>query len=169
MESMSYVNRYPYDIHDRFWKSYDRNDWTQLSTSSTIDLNDNNYYQPASIVMSTAATPKVGTDNLTFFWEPADKNAEYYIFLHFAEVEKLPANQSRQLEVTRNGELFYGPFTPDYLYTFTVYSAHAMSGGQYNFSIGKADANSDLPPILNAVEIYRVKEFSEAETNQEDG
>lgn len=162
-------NRYPRDIHDRFWSSDNRHDWTQLSTSSTIDLmiNDQNYYQPASIVMSTAATPIFGTD-LTFYWEPEDENAEYYIYMHFAEVEELPADQTRQLVVTRNGQLFGEPFTVDYLYTTTVYSQYAMSGGQYNFSIGNADANSDLPPILNAIEIYRVKEFPEQETNQDD-
>ncbi|KAM5579223.1 putative LRR receptor-like serine/threonine-protein kinase [Rosa sericea] len=160
--------RYPFDMHDRFWYSHSREDWTQLSTSSTIDLNQNDFYQPASIVMRTAATPKLATDDLSFFWLPADKNTEYYVYLHFAEVEELSANQSRQLEITMNGERFYGPFAPGYLETFTVWNKLAMSGGQYNFSVIKGAGNSDLQPILNAIEIYTVKEFSEQETNQDD-
>ncbi|KAK9923505.1 hypothetical protein M0R45_031921 [Rubus argutus] len=160
--------RYPFDMRDRFWIGYSREDWKQLSTSSTIDLNQNEFYQPGSVVMRTAATPKLATDDLSFFWLSADKNEEYYVYMHFAEFEELPANQSRQLEVTWNGELFYGPFAPTYLTTYSVWSARAMSGGQYNFSVVKAAGNSDLPPILNAIEIYRVKEFSEQETNQDD-
>ncbi|XP_024178652.2 LRR receptor-like serine/threonine-protein kinase IOS1 [Rosa chinensis] len=155
-------------MHDRFWYSHSREDWTQLSTASTIDLNQNDFYQPASDVMRTAATPKLATDDLSFFWLPAYKNAEYYVYMHFAEIEELSANQSRQLEITMNGELFYGPFAPGYLKTFTVWSTKAMSGGQYNFSVIKGAGNSDLQPILNAIEIYTVKEFSEQETNQDD-
>ncbi|KAL6134550.1 hypothetical protein ACLB2K_066781 [Fragaria x ananassa] len=159
--------RYPFDMHDRFWYSYSREDWVQLSTSSIIDLNRNNFYQPASDVMRTAATPKLATDDLIFSWLPANKNVEFYVYMHFAEVEEHPANQSRQPEITRNGELFYGPFAPDYLETYTVWSTKAMSG-QYNFSVRKGVGNSDLQPILNAIEIFTVKEFSEQETNQDD-
>lgn len=156
-------------MRDRFWDGYSHEDWKQLSTSATIDLNQNKFYQPGSVIMRTAATPKLATDDLSFFWLSANKNEEYYIYMHFAEFEELPANQSRQLEVTWNGELFYGPFSPTYLTTYSVWSIRAMSGGQYNFSVVKAAGNSDLPPILNAIEIYRVKEFSEQETNEDDG
>ncbi|XP_050384146.1 probable LRR receptor-like serine/threonine-protein kinase At1g51880 [Argentina anserina] len=158
--------RYPKDTYDRFWRSYSRDDWAQLRTSSIIDPNS---YEPASVVMRTAAIPKLATDDLSFYWlQPEDdKNAEFYIYMHFAEVEELPANQSRQLEITRNGDHFYGPFAPDYLETSSIFSTTAMSG-PYNFIVKKGAGNSDLQPILNAVEIYTVKEFSEQETNQDD-
>ncbi|KAI5336416.1 hypothetical protein L3X38_015683 [Prunus dulcis] len=159
--------RYPFDVHDRFWYAYDRDDWTQLSTSQTIDSGSSNDYQPPPIVMRTAATPRRANASLDFFWLPADDKASYYVYMHFAEVEKLQANQSRLQYITRNGQVFYELFAPDYLYTNTIFSPAALSGGQYNFSIRKAE-NSTLPPILNAIEIYTLKEFLELETNQED-
>ncbi|KAI5336935.1 hypothetical protein L3X38_016204 [Prunus dulcis] len=159
--------RYPFDVHDRFWYAYDRDDWTQLSTSQTIDSVSSNNYQPPPIVMRTAATPRRANASLDFLWLPANDKASYYVYIHFAEVEKLRANQSRLQYITRNGRFFYEFFAPDYLYTNTILSPAALSGGQYNFSIRKAE-NSTLPPILNAIEIYTLKEFLELETNQED-
>ncbi|XP_016652369.1 PREDICTED: putative leucine-rich repeat receptor-like serine/threonine-protein kinase At2g19230, partial [Prunus mume] len=159
--------RYPFDVPDRFWYTYDRDDWTQLSTSQTTDSGSSNDYQPPPIVMRTAATPRSANASLDFFWLPADDKASYYVYMHFAEVEKLRANQSRLQYITRNGQVFYELFAPDYLYTSTIFSPAALSGGQYNFSIRKAE-NSTLPPILNAIEIYTLKEFLELETNQED-
>ncbi|ONI15027.1 hypothetical protein PRUPE_3G021900 [Prunus persica] len=166
---MKYRNlfRYPFDVHDRFWYAYDRDDWTQLSTSQTIDSGSSNDYQPPPIVMRTAATPRRANAPLDFFWLPADDKASYYVCMHFAEVEKLQANQSRLQYITRNRRVFYELFALDYLYTNTIFSPAALSGGQYNFSIRKAE-NSTLPPILNAIEIYTLKEFLELETNRED-
>ncbi|BBG98666.1 Leucine-rich repeat transmembrane protein kinase protein [Prunus dulcis] len=159
--------RYPFDVHDRFWYAYDRDDWTQLSTSQTIDSGSSNDYQPPPIVMRTAATPRRANASLDFFWLPADDKASYSVYMHFAEVEKLQANQSRLQYITRNGQVFYELFAPDYLYTNSIFSPAALSGGKYNFSIRKAE-NSTLPPILKAIEIYTLKEFLELETNQED-
>ncbi|VVA24297.1 PREDICTED: probable LRR receptor [Prunus dulcis] len=107
------LSRYPDDIYDRFWYGYDRDEWTQLNTSSSI--NTNNTYQPSSAVMTTAATPKNVDDSLNIFWLPSDNSGKYYIYMHFAEVEKLQGNESRQLNITTNGEPYFGPFAPDYL------------------------------------------------------
>ncbi|CAB4302978.1 unnamed protein product [Prunus armeniaca] len=158
--------RYPDDKYDRFWYGYDRDEWTLLNTSSSI--NTNNTYQPSSVVMATAATPKNVDDSLNIFWQPSDNSGKYYVYMHFAEVEKLQVNQSREFTITRNGELYAGPFAPVYLSVSTIFSLSDWSEGQYiTLSISKA-GNSTLPPILNAFETYMVKDFSEPETNQQD-
>lgn len=163
--------RYPNDIYDRLWYSYPRDDWAQLSTLSTIN-NDQNTYQLPSDVMRTAATPKdISSQFLNISWVPADKYAEYYTYIHFAEVAKLQASQIREISITINGELTSDPFVPRYLYTNTINSTLAFRGGggaqSYNFSIFTSE-DSFLLPILNAFEIYMVKEFLESETNQKD-
>ncbi|CAB4302987.1 unnamed protein product [Prunus armeniaca] len=158
--------RFPYDAFDRIWNGYYDNDWTQLITTSTID-NSNNF-RPPEIVLSTAATPKNKNGSLEILWLPSDNVTEYYVYMHFSEVEKLPGNQSRQMYINRDGELFRKSLVLEYLSTWTIYSTKAQSsGGQYNFSIFKFE-NSTLPPILNAIEFYMVKEFLESETNQAD-
>ena len=49
--------------------------------------------------MSTAATPINDSASLKFHWEPEDATSKYYIYMHFAEVVKLKANQSRSFNV----------------------------------------------------------------------
>ncbi|CAB4272459.1 unnamed protein product [Prunus armeniaca] len=132
--------RYPDDIHDRFWYGYDRDEWTQLNTSSAIDN-------------------MVSKHHLS---------AKYYLSMHFSELEKLQVNQSRQFTITFNGEVLYGPFAPVYLSVITFFSRPRWSTGQYiTISFNKA-GNSTLPPILNAFETFIVKDFAEPETNEQD-
>ncbi|XP_021834226.1 putative leucine-rich repeat receptor-like protein kinase At2g19210 [Prunus avium] len=158
--------RYPHDAFDRIWNGYYDNDWTQLITTSTID--NSKPFQPPEIVLRTAATPKNKNGSLEIRWLPSDNVTEYYVYMHFSEVEKLPGNHSRQMYINREGEFFYKLPVLEYLSIWTVYSIKAQSnGGQYNFSIFKIE-NSTLPPILNAIEFYMVKEFLESETNQAD-
>ncbi|KAL6140785.1 hypothetical protein ACLB2K_059078 [Fragaria x ananassa] len=163
--------RYPKDIHDRFWDPYEdvHNKWFTLNTSSTVDFDNHNLYEPASVVMSTAATAKNATDPLMLWWDPpVDANdTEYYVYMHFAELEKLQPNESRWQYITNNGELYMKSFAPRYLYTDTIYNRFPLRGSQ-NFSIIKAE-NSTLPPSINGLEIYTLKEFLELETNQDDG
>ncbi|KAM1011194.1 hypothetical protein FF1_046432 [Malus domestica] len=161
--------RYPYDTHDRIWEYFDdHSSWTKLNTSSTI--NSEFEYQLPSVVMGTAATPTSSNDSLNILWDPYDDTEVHHVYLHFAEVEKLQPNQSRQFNITTNGELCYGTLAPDYLSTTTILcTAKSLSGPgvNSNFSIVKT-GNSTLPPILNAYEIYGVKEFLTSDTNQDD-
>ncbi|KAB2612920.1 LRR receptor-like serine/threonine-protein kinase [Pyrus ussuriensis x Pyrus communis] len=161
--------RYPDDIHDRIWNYLENQGaWTNLNTSSTI--NSEFEYQTPSVVMGTAATPKSSNDAFNIFWGSSDDTEVHHVYLHFAEVEKLQPNQSRQFNITTNGELCHGTLAPDYLSTTTIFCTAESLGGsgvQNNFSIIKT-GNSTLPPILNAYEIYEVKEFLISDTNQED-
>ncbi|KAM5579230.1 hypothetical protein ABKV19_009157, partial [Rosa sericea] len=168
---------YPFDVLDRFWYVFNDFDyWTQLSSSTNSDVSTtmpskdefSYIHQLPFVVMSTASTPKNANGSLNNFWPPEadDKNADYYIYMHFAEVERLQPNQSRQFNIV-NGEHFSRPFVPTYFETNTIYNRKAFKGGLNNVTISRAE-NSSLPPILNAFEIYVLKEFSELETNQED-
>ena len=162
--------RYKYDVYDRIWWPYNYEEWTNLSTSLTIQSSISNLYQPSSVVMSTAATPINDSAPLVFHWNPEDATSKYYIYMHFAEVVKLKANQSRSFNVILNGEHWYGPYVPVYLSAFTLYSKYALTstGGKYVFSLVKTE-NSTLPPIINAIEVYSVKNLLQSETDQEDG
>ncbi|KAG6665189.1 hypothetical protein CIPAW_02G144000 [Carya illinoinensis] len=161
--------RYAYDVHDRLWLPYNYNKWKDLSTGLTIESQSQNDYQPASVVMSTAATPINESAPMEFYWEDNGRHTQFYIFMHFAEVVKLEPNQSRSFNITLNGKYWYGPHVPDYLSTSTLYTSwRPMTGNNtYKFSLFKEE-NSTLPPILNAVEIYSVKDFWQSGTDQAD-
>ncbi|KAL0010237.1 hypothetical protein SO802_005345 [Lithocarpus litseifolius] len=154
------------DIYDRIWEP--DNFYEGIVTELSIDSKSHNDYQPPSVVMSTAATPKTDSSPLNFSWDSETATSEYYIYMHFAEVVKLKANQSRSFKITINGNPFYGPYVPMYLYTETLFSPSALTiANNYEVSIFKTE-NSTLPPILNAVEIYSVKNLSQSETDQQD-
>ncbi|KAK9923519.1 hypothetical protein M0R45_031933 [Rubus argutus] len=62
----------------------------------------------------------------------------------------------------------YGPVVPPYLSTTTVYTPSALLPAEnYSFSILKTE-NSTLPLIINAIEIYKLKDFSLLEADEND-
>ncbi|XP_031268923.1 LRR receptor-like serine/threonine-protein kinase IOS1 [Pistacia vera] len=158
--------RYKEDVYDRVWTPYNFNKGSNLSTTLTVDANVSNSYHPAQIVMRTAVKPTNESVPLNFYLETDDPNSQFYVYMHFAEIEELKANESRQLNISLNGKHWYGPFSPDYLKTTTVFSPAALNG-IYNFSIVKT-RNSTRPPIINAIEIYTVKELLQLQTDQQD-
>ncbi|KAJ0006969.1 hypothetical protein Pint_29503 [Pistacia integerrima] len=158
--------RYKEDVYDRVWTPYNFNKGSNLSTTLTVDANVSNSYHPAQIVMRTAVKPTNESVPLNFYLETDDPNSQFYVYMHFAEIEKLKANESREFNISLNGKHWYGPFSPDYLKTTTVFSPAALNG-IYNFSIVKT-RNSTHPPIINAIEIYTVKELLQLQTDQQD-
>ncbi|KAJ7963117.1 protein kinase family protein [Quillaja saponaria] len=160
--------RYNYDVYDRFWlpRAYNK-DWKSISTSFTPDSFSQNDYQPPEVVMSTAATPLDATASFDLSWNPDNAGSQYYVYMHFAELQKLPANESRAFNISLNGKYWYGPLVPKYLSTNTIFSQSALSGGQYQFSLYMTE-NSTLPPIINAIEICIVKDLLQSETEQGD-
>ncbi|WJZ94429.1 hypothetical protein VitviT2T_013290 [Vitis vinifera] len=159
--------RFDDDAFNRFWFPYNSSKWAVLSTSLTIDANSHNRYQPPSIVMRTAATPLNAGEHLEFSWEPSDPTTQFYVYMHFAEVEELKVNQSREFNIFLNGTLWYGPVTPRYLYTTTIRDLVPESAAKFQFSISQM-SNSTHPPIINALEAYRVKRLLQPQTDQKD-
>ncbi|KAK3436339.1 hypothetical protein EUGRSUZ_C00943 [Eucalyptus grandis] len=82
-------------------------------------------------------------------------------------VEPLQRNVSRKFNISWNGSQISGPFSPLYLYAATISNSKALVGGEHRIMIYKT-ADSALPPILNAVEIYMARLLDELLTNSED-
>ncbi|GAU24775.1 hypothetical protein TSUD_356040 [Trifolium subterraneum] len=162
--------RYKDDVYDRIWApSFLYSDWTRLNTSlNNDDLVQKDYELPA-IVMSNAITPVNASAPLQFEWEADNVNEQYYAYLHFNEVEKLAENETRAFNITMNDEYWYGPSEiPKYQSVHNIVSTKPLTGAtSYLFSLSKTE-NSTLPPILNAIEVFKVKDFSQSETQQDD-
>jgi len=161
--------RYKDDVYDRMWLSYELIDWRRLSTSVNNDDLVQNIYKPPAIVMSTAATPVNASAPLQFHWNSDNVNDQYYLYMHFNEVEELSANETRSFNISVNDKLWYGPVTPIYRTPDLIFSTEPLRRAEtYRISLSKTE-NSTLPPILNAFEIYKAKDFSHSETQQDDG
>ncbi|KAK3220084.1 hypothetical protein Dsin_014054 [Dipteronia sinensis] len=108
--------RYKDDVYDRIWFPYhgQDEDWTSISTSLNVNSVNNVDYQPPSIIMKSAGTPKNASKPMEFFLQPKnDTSPTIYVYLHFAEIQKLQANESRQFNISLNGKHWFGPFSPD--------------------------------------------------------
>ncbi|XP_023521501.1 LRR receptor-like serine/threonine-protein kinase IOS1 [Cucurbita pepo subsp. pepo] len=159
--------RFPFDVYDRLWSPFNFNEWTQVSTNQTVDATDHNNHQPPSVVMKTASTPINASKPLEIWWDTVN-SSQYYVFIHFAEVVELRGNQSRGFNIMHNGDHFYGPLIPSYLSTLTVYSREQLDAAdRHTFSLVPIE-NATLPPIINAFEIYTVKDISELASDKGD-
>jgi hypothetical protein len=94
----------------------------------------------------------------------------YICIFHFAELQSLDANSTRQFYITINGRPFYRlPITPDHLFTNVVYNKEPHWGfNQYNVTLN-ATANSTLSPVINAAEIFSVISTANVGTYAQDG
>ena len=126
--------RYGEDTHDRLW-----NNWQPINTkslSTTLDIIDSkgtdDGYDIPSVVMSTAAAPEDASGSLVIWWPPDNyrdiSGDKYYFYMHFAEIQVLLANQTREFNIFYNGEFFDGPISPPYLQTRTVYNKNSVDG-----------------------------------------
>ncbi|XP_016443829.2 putative leucine-rich repeat receptor-like protein kinase At2g19210 [Nicotiana tabacum] len=138
--------RYKDDAYDRIWVPIPSENAGILST--TQDVVENSYKVP-SAVLSTAVTP------LPFQLTPGNISDKYYIYLHFAEVEELLGTQTREFNIYINDNLFYGPLSPAYLSTTTVYTLSPGYGYERYDIVINSTATSTLPPLIKALEIYR--------------
>lgn len=120
--------------------------------------------------MQTAVIPANGVTSLEFHWVPVNRTFKYYVYMHFSEVgSDLAKNQTREMYIYLNEEKWHGPLSPSHLETVTVYSTSPLTNySRYDIEIRATD-NSSLPPILNALEVYQVKEFPQLLTHQQDG
>ncbi|TVU20522.1 hypothetical protein EJB05_36735, partial [Eragrostis curvula] len=141
------IVRYPDDPYDRIWyPSVDAAKWAVISTTDTV--------------MQTAITPRNASNNIILGWlpnpSPQDPTPGYYVVMHFAELQQLPSNVVREFYVNINGRQWLaGGFRPDYLLTAITYNGYPARYAQYIISLN-ATANSTLPPIINAMEIFSV-------------
>jgi hypothetical protein len=87
--------------------------------------------------MNSAGIPANASEPLEFFIDAQDTTLKFYVYMHFTEIVKLEANQSRHFNISLNGK-YWSDLTPSYLYTTKVFSPSALTGGKHTFSIFKS-------------------------------
>uniref|UniRef100_M4CR60 Protein kinase domain-containing protein n=1 Tax=Brassica campestris TaxID=3711 RepID=M4CR60_BRACM len=165
-KSKTYI-RYPSDEYDRVWSSSLRDEWTLVST--TLQVNNFNNYSLPENALTTAATPTNSSEPLTIQWASNNVNNQYYLYTHFAEIQDVQTNDTREFNITWNGEHYFGPLIPPKFTVHTIYSqrAETCKGGICSFELMRT-SRSTLPPLLNAYEVYTVIHFPQSETNEND-
>ncbi|KAL0788302.1 hypothetical protein Bca101_004548 [Brassica carinata] len=161
--------RYPNDVHDRKWYPFfDSKEWTEVTTD--LNVNASNSYKPPQIVMASASTPISTFWPWNFTWTLPSSTTQFYVYLHFAEIQTLKSLDTREFQVTMNGKLAYERYSPKMLATETIFfsTPQQCEGGKCILELTKT-LKSTLPPLINALELFTVIDFPQLETNQDDG
>lgn len=133
-------------------------------------MDNNNGYDPPKVALTNAATPTNASAPLTIEWSSENPDDQYYLYEHLAEIQDLQANETREFNVLLNGEEFSDPVIPPKLEITTMESLtpRMCQGGECILQLTRTK-KSTLPPLLNAYEIYSVMQFTQSETNENDG
>ncbi|XP_010535197.1 PREDICTED: receptor-like protein kinase At3g21340 isoform X2 [Tarenaya hassleriana] len=160
--------RYPSDIHDRRWFKYFQNDWTQLTTALNVNTSKTRLDLPQGI-LTTPATPTNASAPLSITWQLDNPTDQLYFYLYFADIQTLLANDTREFNVTWNGDTVYGPYSPPKLALDYIYSTSPFTCDKGSCTLNLVRTpRSTLPPLLNSMEAYVVVEFPQLETNKDD-
>ncbi|KAF3787085.1 putative LRR receptor-like serine/threonine-protein kinase [Nymphaea thermarum] len=143
--------RYPVDAFDRIWNSAGSTGLESINTTLSVSSTGSQYVPP-SIVMQTADTnpnPKgrIGSSSVI------PRGTYLFMCIHFAELKKLEANETREFNLTVDSKLWLGDFRPTYRATTTICS-QSIYPSQNNVVDYIPTERSTLPPIVNALELY---------------
>ncbi|XP_044362490.1 putative leucine-rich repeat receptor-like protein kinase At2g19210 [Triticum aestivum] len=168
------IIRFPDDPYDRLW--YPRSDatmWTERSTTERVDGFDSGSFEAPMAVLQTAITPLNASGSINFGWDtepqPNNPSPGYLAVFYFAELQVLDGNASRQFYINLNDELWHNrAVKPEYLSRINLYNEFpSPRQNHYDISI-KATANSTLPPIINAYEVFSVITTTNVGTESQD-
>ncbi|KAJ9692197.1 hypothetical protein PVL29_011326 [Vitis rotundifolia] len=148
---------------DRVWHTFIKSQWATVKAPyESSSLSDSEYKLPVDVMPWSFS--------LDLHEDPSQN---LYIYMHFAEVQKLGEGDIREFTVSLNEDDSWGggePVIPEYMVSSTLHHPSAVSGNttnQLSFAL-KMTNRSTLPPLINAIEVYRIKDFSQSSTNQDD-
>lgn len=118
-------------------------------------MKSDDYTFPPSNIMRTAATPANGGDSV--YLQLKYDAFSYLVYLHFAEFEP---NRVRTFDIIVNGGVQNEAFQPSYRKSEVVQQENDTNADKTLEVWIKRSNGSALPPILNAIEIYTIKDFS---------
>ncbi|KAM0879082.1 hypothetical protein ACQ4PT_034427 [Festuca glaucescens] len=173
------IVRYPDDPYDRIWDpEYAKLIWAEITTTQKVRNLDNDLFGVPSTVLQTAVMPLNASKSVWLLWdsEPTpkydrDPTPGYIIILHFAELEVLPRNAVRELNVLLDDKPWFTTgFTPGYLYGTFAYNTIAFTNNRRHIYMLDvvASSNATLPPYLNAAEVFSVFPTTNLGTDSQD-
>ncbi|XP_048610093.1 probable LRR receptor-like serine/threonine-protein kinase At2g28960 [Brassica napus] len=164
--------RYPKDAYDREWNPRSNSGFNFINTS--LSVNSSAPYELPRDVISKAVVNKNVTENLSFYWSVDNRDYHALIYLHFAEIQTLQGNDTREFDIVWKGNdqnITVSSYRPPKLQLETLYNTpplKCMYSTQCTVELVTTQS-STLPPMINAMEAYIIMPFPDAGTNPEDG
>ncbi|KAD4982869.1 hypothetical protein E3N88_19540 [Mikania micrantha] len=163
----SEIVRYADDKYDRKWNPVANiSGLTDVQTSSPVSLGSSTKEKVPSKVMSTAIKTTNTSFDFVSSWKSTNETDEFFIYVHFAEIETLKINETRQFNIYINDVYRDGPLSP-LDHTTSTYFFRANNATSYELAVSST-RNSTLPAIINAMEIYNPIRLQQQQTEDQD-
>ncbi|KAJ1689498.1 hypothetical protein LUZ63_013653 [Rhynchospora breviuscula] len=167
--------RFPDDRHDRWWLNYNSRTLTEDSTNSAVGSSDTEFDTPPYIFQTAAMTSST-KEPLTISWTGNSPSTLYLILLHIVEIQNIPSTDLREFDITCNQDTWYtsvnpGPFNLqiDDKTTLPAKWLPLAATGDTSYTISlQATASSTLPPLLNAIQLYEIRNVTGVPTDSGD-
>ncbi|CAA6672835.1 unnamed protein product [Spirodela intermedia] len=142
---------YPADPYDRLWHPVTLG--RRISTNATVNPVDGYGFVAPEAVMKTAVTAASLSESLNITI-PGIPDATSCLVMYFEELQELRADEIREFDIYVGSRLFFGRLrpSPPWIRQQTYYL--------------RATANSTLPPIINALETYVVRQLTLIPTDE---
>ncbi|CAL5064748.1 unnamed protein product [Urochloa decumbens] len=160
------LTRHPDDQHDRTWSGMTSPQWLNLSTQLDIIQPDSSFDVPLAILRTAVASASSNTSLTVVVPENKGYSStdQYMVFLHLADFQ---STKTRQFDIYVNNQQPWLSPTKSYSLlhdaAICVYSSetYSSSDGKHNITLVPT-ATSELPPMLNALEIYTLIDLDDA-------
>ncbi|ESQ51394.1 hypothetical protein EUTSA_v10017541mg [Eutrema salsugineum] len=165
-----FLFRYPDDIFDRKWAPSIR--YLEISVNTTLNVTSSNPFAVPDAVSRSGISPRNATRPFNYYWYPDVPNDKVNAYFHFAEIQPLQANDTREFDIFFEGIIIHRAYSPQVLQSETKYNKSPLKCGGVFFKSCDLDLvrteRSTLPPLINAVEAFNVLEILYAETDPND-
>ncbi|KAL9842368.1 putative transferase [Arabidopsis thaliana] len=118
--------RYPDDVYDRQWKPsfigafFGPEDQREINTNLTV--NSSNPFELPQAVARFAATPINASDPLRIYEHADSPSDKLIIYLHFAELQDLQTNDTREFDIVLNKNIIFSAYSPKKLQIETIFN-----------------------------------------------
>ncbi|KAK4790439.1 hypothetical protein SAY86_017743 [Trapa natans] len=158
------IYRHPYDVYDRIWEGIQFAEFTTVTNTTNLDSlkddNINTYKVPTEVLMTAQQTTNSSV-GMGLLWGPLNSTNKWYVYLHFAEIQVLPAGQQRELEVYLSDKTLVANLMLQYLKPVTL-SLPPVSGINPGFAIV---SKSNFSAFINAVEVFLFTDLPNSPTD----
>lgn len=138
--------------------------------NTTLNVRSSSPFQVPEAVSREGITPENASTPLRFSVSLDDDSDKVNVYFHFAEIQALRANDTREFNIELEETIIQSAYSPTMLQSDTK---NNLSPQKCSFGLCYLDltrtSRSTLPPLINAIEAFKVLDFSYAETNPNDG
>ncbi|RWW34868.1 hypothetical protein GW17_00000342 [Ensete ventricosum] len=163
------IVRYADDAYDRIWEpSIISNGLTALAASDTRFNVPALMDKPPALVLQTAIAPTQPSSSLILPTYLSTSTGPIYVNTYFSEMSELESTQMRSFEIYVDGVNVSAPVSPPYQDFIELPFPNITANSTTAIEL-RATADSTLPPIISAMEVFLVGASLSNGTNADDG